>query len=126
MAGISNCAQAPASSSGTVAPSRKLNPDRACNSTYRAAFAICSPTPFWQQSPSGVNMSLMHLWELADLSTPWSLFVVATLRIADRIEAGTTAIEQLAAEAGAHPESLQRVIRQLVNKGVFEEPAPGH
>jgi hypothetical protein len=70
-------------------------------------------------------MSLMHLWELADLSTPWSLFVVATLRIADRIEAGTTDIEQLAAESRVHAESLQRVLRQLVSKGVFEEPAPG-
>jgi hypothetical protein len=68
----------------------------------------------------------MHLWELSDLSTPWSLFVIATLRIADRIEAGTTAIDQLAAESGAHAESLQRVLRQLISKGVFEEPSPGN
>jgi len=67
----------------------------------------------------------MHLWEIADLSTPWSLFVVATLRIADRIEAGTTGVEQLADESGAHAGSLARVLRQLVNKGIFEEPAPG-
>ena len=70
-------------------------------------------------------MGLMHLWELADLSTPWSLFVVATLRIADRIEAGTTGIEELAAASGAHADSLARVLRQLVSKGVFEEPTPG-
>jgi len=30
----------------------------------------------------------MDLWELSDLSTPWCLRVVATLRIADLIAAG--------------------------------------
>ncbi len=70
-------------------------------------------------------MFLMELWEVADLATPWALHVVATLRVADRIEAGTTAIEPLAAECGAHAGSLARVLRQLVNKGIFEEPVPG-
>jgi len=67
----------------------------------------------------------MYLWELADLATPWSVFVVATLRIADHIEAGITDIQQLAAKSRANADSLHRVMRQLVEKGVFEEPAPG-
>jgi 2,7-dihydroxy-5-methyl-1-naphthoate 7-O-methyltransferase len=67
----------------------------------------------------------MDLWTLSDLSTPWCVHVAATLRIADHIAAGVTDIDQLAAAAGADPESLHRVIRHLVGKGLFEEPAPG-
>ena len=67
----------------------------------------------------------MNLWELADLSTPWSIHVAATLRIADHIAAGKTEIGELAAAAGADRDSLHRVLRHLVSKGVFEQPAPG-
>jgi SAM-dependent methyltransferase len=67
----------------------------------------------------------MDIWTLSDLCTPWCVHVVATLRIADRIAAGTTRIDDLAAAAGAHTQSLHRVLRHLVAKGVFEEPAPG-
>ncbi len=51
--------------------------------------------------------------------------MVATLRIADHIAAGTTDIKTLAEEAGCDPDSLLRVLRYLVDKGVFQEPAPG-
>ena len=67
----------------------------------------------------------MDIWALSDLCTPWCVHVVATLRIADHVAAGTTQIDALAAASGAHPDSLHRVLRQLVGKGVFEEPAPG-
>ena len=67
----------------------------------------------------------MSLWELADLSTPWSILVAATLRVADHIEAGKTDIGALAAAAGADANSLERVLQHLVSKGVFEEPEPG-
>ena len=67
----------------------------------------------------------MDLWTLSDLSTPWCVHVVATLRIADHIEAGKTEIEQLAAASGADRDSLHRVLRHLVGKGLFAEPAPG-
>ncbi len=68
----------------------------------------------------------MDLWALSDLSTPWCIYVVATLRIADHIASGNTEIGQLAAASGAHPDSLHRVLRHLVSKGVFEQPQPGH
>ncbi len=71
------------------------------------------------------NRSPADLWALSDLSTPWCIHVTATLRIADRIAAGTTHIEELAREAGADADSLERVLRHLVDKGVFEEAAPG-
>jgi 2,7-dihydroxy-5-methyl-1-naphthoate 7-O-methyltransferase len=47
------------------------------------------------------------------------------LRVADHIAAGHEQIDDLAAAAGAHAESLARVLRHLVNKGLFEEPAVG-
>ena len=67
----------------------------------------------------------MDLWVMSDLSTPWCVHVVATLRIADHISAGITEIDKLAAAAGADRDSLHLVLRHLVSKGVFEAPAPG-
>jgi 2,7-dihydroxy-5-methyl-1-naphthoate 7-O-methyltransferase len=67
----------------------------------------------------------MDIWSLSDLATPWCVHVVATLRIADHIAAGKTEIAQIAAAAGADRDSLHRVMRHLVNKGLFEEPARG-
>jgi SAM-dependent methyltransferase len=67
----------------------------------------------------------MDLWTLSDLATPWSVHVVATLRIADLIAGGNTEIGPLAAAAGADRDSLHRVLRHLVSKGLFLEPAPG-
>ncbi|HWR54058.1 MAG TPA: methyltransferase [Bryobacteraceae bacterium] len=66
----------------------------------------------------------MHVWELSDLCTPWCVHVAATLRIADHIAAGCTAIDELAAASGANADSLQRVLRHLVSKGVFTELSP--
>jgi SAM-dependent methyltransferase len=67
----------------------------------------------------------VDLSEMTDLCTPWSIHVVATLRIADHIAAGITDIDDLAAASGSHSESLGRLLRHLVAKGVFAEPAPG-
>jgi len=67
----------------------------------------------------------MDLWTLSDLATPWCVHVAATLRIADHIEAGKSEIADLAASAGADRDSLHRLLRHLVRKGLFEEPSPG-
>jgi hypothetical protein len=67
----------------------------------------------------------MDLQALCDLATPWCIHVVVTLRIAEHLAAGRSAIEDLATAAGADRESLARVMRQLVGKGLFEEPARG-
>ena len=67
----------------------------------------------------------VDIFEMTDLCTPWSIHVVATLRIADHIAAGITDIDDLAAASGSHSESLGRLLRHLVGKGVFTEPAPG-
>jgi hypothetical protein len=68
----------------------------------------------------------MDIWALTDLCTPWCVHVAVTLRIADHIASGSTEIAQLAAAAGADRDALHRVLRHLVQKGVFEEPRTGH
>lgn len=68
---------------------------------------------------------LMDLFELSDLCTPWCIHVVATLRIANRMESGISDIDALSSAANADRESLERVLRHLVSKGVFEESTPG-
>ena len=46
------------------------------------------------------------------------------MRIADLIASGTTDIKTLAEEARCDTNFLQRVLRHLVGKGVFQEPTP--
>jgi SAM-dependent methyltransferase len=70
-------------------------------------------------------MGQVDLSSLTDLCTPWCVHVVATLRIADHVANGTTRIDDLAVAASADRDSLHRVLRHLVDKGVFEEPLPG-
>ena len=67
----------------------------------------------------------MDLWALSDLETPWCIRVVATLRVADHLAAGHMDIATLAATTGTDRDSLHRVLRHLVSKGVFEETSPG-
>jgi SAM-dependent methyltransferase len=67
----------------------------------------------------------VDLWALSDLCTPWCIHVVVTLRVADHLAAGITRIDDLATAACAHCDSLARVLRHLIGKGLFAEPAPG-
>jgi 2,7-dihydroxy-5-methyl-1-naphthoate 7-O-methyltransferase len=75
--------------------------------------------------PRSKKPDTVDIWALADLATPWCLHVVATLRVAERIAAGVDEIEALAGACGADAASLASVLRYLVGKGVFEEPALG-
>ncbi len=61
---------------------------------------------------------------LTDLTTPWCIHVVATLRIADYLANGPRPVSDLARSANCDAESLGRVMRHLVQVGVFEEPSP--
>lgn len=70
-------------------------------------------------------MSAAHLWTLSDLCTPWCIHVVATLRIANHIDAGIEEIDKLAVTAQCNPDVLHSVLGHLVSRGVFEEPRPG-
>ena len=68
---------------------------------------------------------MRDVWELSDLATPWSIHVAVTLRIAEQIEDGNSEIGALAAASGADRDALERVLRHLASKGIFEEAAPG-
>ena len=66
-----------------------------------------------------------RLSELIDAITPWAIRVVATLRVPDLIADGVTELADLAERTGTLPGTLQRLLRHLVNKQFFAEPAPG-
>lgn len=82
---------------------------------------------------AGAGQPVMAAWQalgpLMDLVTPMALRVAATLRLADFVPddgTGETAVlSDLAEGAGADPEALARVLRHLVQHGVFTEPRPG-
>jgi hypothetical protein len=63
--------------------------------------------------------------DLTDLMTPWCVHTVATLGIADRIDAGVDAVGALAAAAGCDERALHNVLGHLATKGIFTEPEPG-
>lgn len=67
----------------------------------------------------------VDLYALSDLATPWCLRVVTTLGVADHLAAGVTKLDELAAATRTDPDSLDTVLAHLVDKGVFERPAPG-
>lgn len=65
---------------------------------------------------------------LTDLVTPMAVRVAATLRLADEMpdqDTGTIPVRELATRAGADTDALTRLLRHLVNHGVFSEPRPG-
>src|SRR6266542_3253180 len=67
----------------------------------------------------------VDLEALTDLRTPWCILVVATLRIADHVAAGTSDIGQLAGATGCDARALHNVLGHLVAKALPAEPAPG-
>jgi O-methyltransferase len=82
---------------------------------------------------SGPGDAVIAAWQalapLMDLVTPMALRVAATLRLADFMpDEGTgqgAVVGDLAERAGAHPDALARMLRHLVQHGVFTEPCPG-
>jgi precorrin-6B methylase 2 len=64
------------------------------------------------------------LHALTDLATPLAVRTAVTLRLPDRIAAGTTTLDELAATCGADRDALARLLRYLAHKGVFVETSP--
>ncbi|GAA2776516.1 methyltransferase [Saccharopolyspora taberi] len=67
----------------------------------------------------------LDVWAMADLTTPFAVRTVATLRIADEVSGGPLPLAELARRCGADPDPLGRVLRFLVHRGLFSEPEPG-
>lgn len=80
-------------------------------------------------SGDAVTAAWGALGPLMDLATPMALRVAATLRLADFVPddgpGDGAAIDDLAERAGADPDALTRMLRHLVQHGVFTEPRPG-
>ena len=80
-------------------------------------------------SGAAVTAAWGVLGPLMDLVTPMALRVAATLRLADFVPddgpGDGVALDDLAERAGADPEALARMLRHLVQHGVFTEPRPG-
>ena len=82
---------------------------------------------------AGTGQPVASAWQilgpLMDLVTPMALRVAATWRLADLMPDDGTGrgapVGELAGQAGADPEALARVLRHLVQHGVFTEPRPG-
>ena len=67
----------------------------------------------------------VDLFALSDFATPWSIHVLATLRVADHIAAGIDTIDELARTCKADEDMLRRVLEHVVAKGIFLQPEPG-
>ncbi len=67
---------------------------------------------------------MMRLADLGDYVVPLTLRAVCDLGIADLLAQGPRPVDELAAEAGAHPAALCRALRALACKGIFTEPQP--
>jgi hypothetical protein len=67
-----------------------------------------------------------RLSELTDFAAPWAVWIAATLRLSDHIEAGASRLDDLAERAGADADSLGRLLRYLVARGVFAETGSGY
>lgn len=80
-------------------------------------------------SGDAVTAAWGALGPLMDLATPMALRVAATLRLADFVPddgpGDGAAVDDLAERAGADPDALTRMLRHLVQHGVFTEPRPG-
>lgn len=64
------------------------------------------------------------VWAMADLATPFAIRTAATLRVADALKEGPVPIGELARRCGARADPLARVLRFLVQRGLFTEPEP--
>jgi hypothetical protein len=50
-----------------------------------------------------------------------AIYVAAKLKLADRVQAGPRTADELAREAGVHPQALHRLLRALASVGCFAE-----
>jgi 2,7-dihydroxy-5-methyl-1-naphthoate 7-O-methyltransferase len=76
--------------------------------------------------PGGNHVSdKVDLWALSDLATPWCIRVAVTLGVAEHLASGISKVDELARKVDCDADSLARVLRHLVDKGVFAEPSEG-
>ena len=62
------------------------------------------------------------IWAMSDLATPFAVRTVATLRVADVVKDGPVGVAELAQQCDAQADPLGRILRFLVQRGLFSEP----
>ena len=68
---------------------------------------------------------MTEIWDaLRGGLTTRALALVAELEVARKLEDGPRRVDELAAESGADPDVLHRLLRALASDGIFEEVAP--
>jgi 2,7-dihydroxy-5-methyl-1-naphthoate 7-O-methyltransferase len=67
-----------------------------------------------------------RLRELSDFAAPWAVWIAATLRLPDLVEAGATRLPDLAERARVDPDALERLLKYLVARGVFTREVGGY
>jgi 2,7-dihydroxy-5-methyl-1-naphthoate 7-O-methyltransferase len=77
------------------------------------------------ENPQSTIRNPQSIESLTDLCTPWCIHVVVTLGVTDHLQGGPTTIDDLAAAVGADADALSRVLRHLVDKGLFASPEQG-
>jgi SAM-dependent methyltransferase len=80
--------------------------------------------PLVPRAPIPAESPQQRLGRLTDLATPYAVRTVATLRIPDLIASGVHRLDALAEAAGVRADPLGRLLRYLVHRDVFHEPAP--
>jgi hypothetical protein len=66
-----------------------------------------------------------ELWDMADLITPMTIRVAATLRLADHIAVGATTTDALADKSGCDPGALSRLVAHMVTIGLLRRAESG-
>ncbi|WFE97199.1 methyltransferase [Micromonospora sp. WMMD987] len=75
------------------------------------------------ETPTGDDPAA-RLARLTDLATPFAVRTAVTLRVPERIAAGVTRLDKLAAACDADPDALGRLLRYLAHRGVVVEASP--
>ncbi len=74
--------------------------------------------------PTADDVATVRQWIMGFRLTQL-LYVTATLRLADHLQAGPHSPQQLAHTVGVHPQALYRLLRALASVGIFVEQADG-
>lgn len=78
------------------------------------------------QAPQSLQPNMAFMQLLFGKQLTFSLSGVARLGVADHMDGTARPVEEIAADCGAHPPSLYRVMRMLAAFGVFREGPPRH
>ncbi|MEO0707165.1 MAG: methyltransferase [Cyanobacteria bacterium J06649_5] len=99
------------------------NPNAVTNSPAASAPASAPAASAATEAPPG-NEAINLLQMITGMWVTQSIYVVASLQIADRLVEGDKGVDELAQQAGCNEDYLYRVMRALAGNGIFAEVLP--